>query len=55
MCLGNICRSPTTEGACKIERSNLQGAIVVDSAGTSAYHVGERADARSRECAQERL
>ena len=56
VCLGNICRSPTAEGVMlkKLKDHNLQDAIVIDSAGTSAYHVGERADARSRECAQKR-
>ena len=56
VCLGNICRSPTAEGVMlkKLKDYNLQDAIVIDSAGTSAYHVGERADARSRECAHKR-
>ena len=56
VCLGNICRSPTAEGVMlkKLKDHNLQDAIVIDSAGTSAYHVGERADARSRECAHKR-
>ena len=56
VCLGNICRSPTAEGVMlkKLKDHNLQEAIVIDSAGTSAYHVGERADARSRECAHKR-
>ena len=56
VCLGNICRSPTAEGVMlkKLKDHNLQEAIIIDSAGTSAYHVGERADARSRECAQRR-
>ena len=56
VCLGNICRSPTAEGVMlkKLKDHNLQDVIAIDSAGTSAYHVGERADARSRECAQKR-
>ena len=50
VCLGNICRSPTAEGVMQflIEEAGLQRRIKVDSAGTGAYHVGERADPRSR-------
>jgi protein-tyrosine phosphatase len=50
VCLGNICRSPTAEGVMKqlIEEAQLGHRFVIDSAGTGAYHVGERADARSR-------
>ena len=56
VCLGNICRSPTAEGVMlkKLKDHKLQDVIAIDSAGTSAYHVGERADARSRECAYKR-
>jgi protein-tyrosine phosphatase len=50
VCLGNICRSPTAEGVMQflITEAGLQRRIKVDSAGTGAYHVGERADPRSR-------
>lgn len=46
VCLGNICRSPTAEGVLK---HLLQGKddFFVDSAGTSAWHGGERPDGRS--------
>lgn len=56
VCLGNICRSPTAEGVMKalIEREGLADRVHVDSAGTGAWHAGERADARSRETAQRR-
>jgi len=56
VCLGNICRSPTAEGVMNklIEERNLQGKITVDSAGTSAYHVGEGADGRSQATAAKR-
>ena len=56
VCLGNICRSPTAEAVMlqKIHTQNLQELISVDSAGTVAYHVGEMADARSREQASHR-
>jgi len=41
VCLGNICRSPLAEGILrsKIEKAGLD--ILVDSAGTANYHVGE--------------
>jgi protein-tyrosine phosphatase len=50
VCLGNICRSPTAEGVMQflIDEAGLQRRVKVDSAGTGAYHVGERADPRSR-------
>jgi protein-tyrosine phosphatase len=56
VCLGNICRSPTAEGIMQwlVAEAGLDDHIVVDSAGTAAYHVGERADARSRETAARR-
>ncbi|MGA2341746.1 MAG: low molecular weight protein-tyrosine-phosphatase [Steroidobacteraceae bacterium] len=50
VCLGNICRSPTAEGAlrhlCAAEAPALD--IEVDSAGTGDYHLGEPPDPRSR-------
>ncbi len=54
VCLGNICRSPTAEGILihLIRQAGLQDAIEVDSAGTSAWHVGESADARSQAAAR---
>ncbi len=56
VCLGNICRSPTAEGIFiqLVERAGLRDRFVIDSAGTSAYHEGERADPRSRQCAEQR-
>ena len=56
VCLGNICRSPTAEGVMQhlIENRNLQKKISIDSAGTSGWHIGERADPRSRKTAQQR-
>jgi protein-tyrosine phosphatase len=45
VCLGNICRSPLAEG---ILKSKLNSDFyIVDSAGTSAYHIGELPDHRS--------
>jgi len=56
VCLGNICRSPTGEGVMRklVAEAGLAQKIDVDSAGTAAYHVGERADSRSREAARRR-
>ena len=44
VCLGNICRSPTAEG---ILRDMADGAVRVDSAGTSGWHDGNPPDPRS--------
>lgn len=56
VCLGNICRSPTAEGVFrrKAEQRGLLARLVVDSAGTAAYHQGEPADRRSRSFAHQR-
>lgn len=46
VCLGNICRSAIAEGVLN-QKSEEQGlGLVVDSAGTSNYHVGEAPDRR---------
>ncbi|MGZ3883938.1 MAG: low molecular weight protein-tyrosine-phosphatase [Bacteroidia bacterium] len=47
VCLGNICRSPLAEGILLhlVKQKNLS--LVVDSAGTSDYHVNEAPDART--------
>lgn len=54
VCLGNICRSPTGEGIMLslVRAAGLESAIRIDSAGTSAFHVGEPADRRSRAAAE---
>ncbi|MBN2868667.1 MAG: low molecular weight phosphotyrosine protein phosphatase [Flavobacteriaceae bacterium] len=44
VCLGNICRSPLAEG---ILKSKLNSNFIVESAGTAAYHVGNKPDPRS--------
>ena len=56
VCLGNICRSPTAHGVFehKVAAMNLADKIVVDSAGTAAWHVGKLPDSRSRLAAQRR-
>ncbi|SNR30308.1 protein tyrosine phosphatase [Lutibacter flavus] len=45
VCLGNICRSPLAEGILKSKVFSFK--TFVDSAGTGAYHVGEKPDKRS--------
>ncbi|WP_299017835.1 low molecular weight protein-tyrosine-phosphatase [uncultured Polaribacter sp.] len=45
VCLGNICRSPLAEGILKSKVNKKE--VFVDSAGTAAYHVGNKPDERS--------
>ncbi|MFN3316607.1 MAG: low molecular weight protein-tyrosine-phosphatase, partial [Raineya sp.] len=54
VCLGNICRSPLAEGIFRklVEEAGLREQIEVDSAGTSAYHIGELPDYRTRQVAE---
>jgi len=56
VCLGNICRSPTAEGVFRhlLVEADLEDAIVVDSAGTAAYHAGESPDRRATATARQR-
>jgi protein-tyrosine phosphatase len=56
VCLGNICRSPAAEGVMSslIKKEGLEDSILVDSAGTLGYHIGEEADARMKEHAEKR-
>lgn len=54
VCLGNICRSPAAEAVFKA-KAKLQGIdVFVDSAGTSAWYQGEKADSRMRQAAAAR-
>lgn len=45
VCLGNICRSPLAEGILKSKVDT--DTILVDSAGTGGYHIGNPPDSRS--------
>jgi low molecular weight protein-tyrosine phosphatase len=56
VCTGNICRSPTAEGVFRhmVEKAGLADRIVVESAGTHGYHVGEPPDPRSQSAAAAR-
>ena len=49
VCLGNICRSPLAHGI--FADLSTHKNILVDSAGTAAYHVGNPPDPRSQEVA----
>jgi protein-tyrosine phosphatase len=53
VCLGNICRSPTAEGVFQhlVNERELQPYFYIDSAGTSAWHIGEPANSKSRQTA----
>lgn len=52
VCLGNICRSPLAEGVFQSKASHLiDDSFLVDSAGTGAWHVGEKPDSRMRQTA----
>lgn len=46
VCLGNICRSPMGEAVLRKIAKDRDIDIVVDSAGTAAYHVDEEPDER---------
>lgn len=56
VCMGNICRSPMAEGVFRhhVTQAGLEGRIVIDSAGTHDYHVGEPPDPRAQRAAGRR-
>ncbi len=49
VCLGNICRSPTGEAVMRalVEERGLGDRILIDSAGTGAWHAGHPPDGRA--------
>lgn len=55
VCLGNICRSPLAEGVFLrlVSDAGLADRFRIESAGTGAWHVGERPDARATMVAQQ--
>ncbi len=55
VCMGNICRSPTAEGAFRalVERAGLADAVEIDSAGTHGYHAGAMPDQRAQRAARD--
>jgi len=54
VCLGNICRSPTAEAVFrkKVQAENLESHLLVESAGTGSWHIGEPPDKRSMQAAK---
>jgi protein-tyrosine phosphatase len=54
--MGNICRSPTAEGAFRrvLHEQAPELSVHVDSAGTHAYHVGGAPDRRAQRAAERR-
>jgi protein-tyrosine phosphatase len=48
VCLGNICRSPVAEGIMRKKIREKKLDAIVDSAGTSNYHIDEAPDQRSQ-------
>ncbi len=56
VCMGNICRSPTAEGVFQhmVKQLDAEAEIVIDSAGTHAYHVGNPPDTRAQDAALKR-
>ena len=54
--MGNICRSPTAEGVFRhyVSEAGLDTSVIIDSAGTHAYHVGEPPDSRAMAAAERR-
>lgn len=51
VCLGNICRSPIADGLLRKKVKEYRLVAEVDSAGTSAHHVGNKPDERMRKTA----
>ncbi|MCB0819202.1 MAG: low molecular weight phosphotyrosine protein phosphatase [Bacteroidetes bacterium] len=47
VCLGNICRSPMAEGIFRKHAEKIGSRTIIDSCGTSDYHVGESPDYRA--------
>jgi protein-tyrosine phosphatase len=56
VCMGNICRSPTAEAVLrqKLVEAGMARQVVVDSAGTHAWHAGEPPDRRAISHARKR-
>src|SRR5260370_33144769 len=50
VCLGNICRSPMAQAVLTAElaRAGLAGRVLLTSAGTGDWHIGESMDRRAR-------
>jgi protein-tyrosine phosphatase len=53
VCLGNICRSPLADGLLRKKLADNNLDVMVDSAGTSAFHIGNQPDSRTQSNALE--
>jgi protein-tyrosine phosphatase len=53
VCMGNICRSPISQGVFEniLRREGLEDEVFVDSAGTGNWHVGSPPDERAQRSA----
>jgi protein-tyrosine phosphatase len=53
VCMGNICRSPISQGVFEnvLRREGLEEEVFVDSAGTGNWHVGSPPDTRAQRSA----
>ncbi len=56
VCQGNIIRSPLAENIFRdlVQKGGLSSKYYLESAGTSAYHVGDPPDSRMRQVASQR-
>jgi len=56
VCLGNICRSPTAEAVMRhqVAEAKLTERIVIDSAGTGDWHIGQAPDERAQRAGSQR-
>jgi protein-tyrosine phosphatase len=56
VCLGNICRSPTAEAVMRrlVGEAKLAERILIDSAGTGDWHIGQPPDDRAQHAAGRR-
>ncbi len=56
VCTGNICRSPTAHGIFQslVNKAGLSETILVESAGTIRYHLGENPDQRTQAMSRSR-
>jgi protein-tyrosine phosphatase len=56
VCMGNICRSPVSQGVFEqvVRREGLEDEVEADSAGTHSYHVGYPPDERAQRSAVRR-
>lgn len=53
VCLGNICRSPLAEGVFRhlVVEKGFENRLLIDSAGTSSWHIGSPPDSRGQNAA----